>query len=62
MSENNFKPFYSDPWNIMDLVVVVVSLVAIPFETDPQLKTRRRGAGRRPETERESQGSAGVPA
>ncbi|EKX33783.1 hypothetical protein GUITHDRAFT_120051 [Guillardia theta CCMP2712] len=38
MSENHFKPFYSDPWNIMDLMVVVVSLVVTPFETDPQLK------------------------
>ena len=38
MSENHFKPFYSDPWNIMDLMVVVISLAVIPFETDPQLK------------------------
>ena len=38
MSENRFKPFYSDPWNIMDLMVVVISLAVIPFETDPQLK------------------------
>ena len=38
LSEGHFKLFYSNPWNLMDLIVVLVSLAVIYFDTHPQLK------------------------
>lgn len=41
MIANWFYPFWSDTWNILDFVVVLISIVAIPLESMPGVNVLR---------------------